>query len=383
MGWSKRRRLAREARELKRAADRANLKRALTLSPLVGAAVAGALWAQRSRTGAATPASGAVAARAASGDLALGHGRGRDARKPSQIPARGWGDILWRTWKEFNDDQVTRVAGAITFFGLLALFPGMAAFVALYGLFADVSTVREQLNVLAGFLPRDVLVFVAEQMLRIAGQKQSSLSFAFAGSLALSIWSANAGMKALIAGLNIVYDEREKRGMVKLTLTSLAFTVGGLIFLVVAFAGVVAAPIVLSVLGLGETALALLRWPALLLLMMFGLAVIYRYGPSRQRPRWRWVSWGGAAAAVLWIGGSLAFSVYLSNFAHYDRTYGSFGALVGVMMWLWLSATIILLGAELNSEIEHQTAVDSTTGPPQPLGRRGAAMADTVGQARR
>ncbi|HEX8232071.1 MAG TPA: YihY/virulence factor BrkB family protein [Caulobacteraceae bacterium] len=357
-----------------KAARHRHTRQALTFSPWVAMAAMMALWPR----GASPSATAAPEA----GPREAQTGRGRDAAKPSDIPPRGWVDVLWRTWKEFNNDQVTRVAGAITFFGLLALFPGMAAFVALYGLFADIEAVREQLNVLAGVLPRDILVFVAEQMLRIAGQKESSLSFAFVGSLLLSLWSANAGMKALIAGLNIVYGEREKRKIVKLTLTSLGFTLGALVFLVLAFAGVVAAPIVLSFLGLGGTPLSLLRWPALLLVMMFGLAFIYRYGPSRERPRWRWVSWGGVFAAVLWVAGSSAFSVYLSNFAHYDRTYGSFGALVGVMMWLWLSAIIILLGAELNSEIEHQTAVDSTTGPPEPLGARGAHMADTVGKAR-
>lgn len=313
---------------------------------------------------------------------AMEHGRGRHATKPSEIPKKGWRDVLWRTWKESNDDQITRVAGGVTFFGLLALFPGLGAFVALYGLFADVAEVRKHLAVLAGVLPHDILVFVGDQMVRIAGQKESGLSFAFAGALLLSLWSANAGMKALFQGLNIAYDEREKRGFIKVNLVTLGFTVGAILFMLMALAVVVAVPVVLSFLGLNDSALAILRWPALLAGMVAALAVVYRYGPSREHARWRWVTWGSVAASGLWIVGSLAFSLYLTNFAHYDRTYGSFGALIGVMMWLWMSSIIVLLGAELNSEIEHQTTVDSTTGAPKPLGARGAEMADTVGKAK-
>ncbi|MGZ8406889.1 MAG: YihY/virulence factor BrkB family protein, partial [Caulobacteraceae bacterium] len=180
--------------------------------------------------------------------------------------------------------------------------------------------------------------------------------------------------------LNIAYDEREKRGIIRLNLVTLAFTVGAVVFMMIALAVVVAVPIVLSFLGLNGSVMALLRWPALLAGMIAALAVVYRYGPSREHARWRWVTWGGVGASVLWIAGSLAFSLYLTSFAHYDRTYGSFGALIGVMMWLWMSSIIVLLGAELNSEIEHQTTVDSTTGAPQPMGARGAEMADTVGE---
>ncbi|MGZ8363199.1 MAG: YihY/virulence factor BrkB family protein [Caulobacteraceae bacterium] len=311
---------------------------------------------------------------------AFERGRGRHATRPSEITRKGWRDILWRTWKEANDDQITRVAGGVTFFGLLALFPALAAFVALYGLFADVAEVRKHLAVLAGVLPHDILVFVGDQLVRIAGQKESGLSFAFIGAVLLSLWSANAGMKALFQGLNIAYDEREKRGIIRLNLVTLAFTVGAVVFMMIALAVVVAVPIVLSFLGLNGSVMALLRWPALLAGMIAALAVVYRYGPSREHARWRWVTWGGVGASVLWIAGSLAFSLYLTSFAHYDRTYGSFGALIGVMMWLWMSSIIVLLGAELNSEIEHQTTVDSTTGAPQPMGARGAEMADTVGE---
>jgi len=307
-------------------------------------------------------------------------GHGRSARHPLEIPKAGWRDVIWRTWKEFNNDRITSVAGGVTFFSLLALFPAIAAFVSLYGLFSDVETAREQLDLLAGFLPRDALMFVGEQMLRIAATSNSDLGLAFAVSLALSLWSANAGVKALIAGLNIAYEEEERRGFIRLNLISLAFTFGAVVFLIVAISLVIALPVALSVIGYGgPDPMLWLRWPLMLAAIMLILAVLYRYGPDRRKARWRWVSWGSVAAAVLWVGASMVFSWYVANFAHYDRTYGSLGAVIGFMTWTWISTIVVLMGAELNAEIEHQTAVDSTVGPPKPIGTRGATMADTLG----
>lgn len=311
----------------------------------------------------------------------LERGRGRRARSPAQIPLRGWWDIAWRTWRETNDDRITRLAAGVTFFALLALFPGLAAFVSLYGLFADVHSAESQLAVLAGVIPANALTFIGHQMLALAKAKDAGLGVTFAVSLLLSLWSANAGMKAMFDALNIAYGERERRTFVRLTLVTLAFTLGILVFTLAATAGLVIAPVILDRLGLRDDLLEFIRWPILLAVMMFGLAVVYRYGPSREHARWRWVSWGGAVSAALWLGASLAFSAYMSHFAHYDRTYGALGAVVGAMTWLWLTAIIVLLGAELNAEIEHQTAIDSTTGEPEPMGERGAEMADTVGAA--
>ena len=313
--------------------------------------------------------------------LALQPGRGRAARSPGQIPPRGWRDILWRTLKEFNKDNILSVGGGVTFFALLALFPGLAAFVALYGLFADFNDAVEQIEALAAVVPHDAVVFIGAQMIRIAEARGSTLSVTFVFTLALSLWSANGGMKAFLNGLNIAYGETEKRGFLELTLHSLAFTVGGLLLLLLAVAMVVVLPVALPALDDAGPILSVLRWPVLVLLMMGVLAVVYRYGPSREHAQWRWVTWGSVASAVLWVASSLAFSWYMSNLAHYDRTYGSFGAAAGAMTWLWMSVVIMLFGAELNAEIEHQTAVDSTTGAPLPLGHRGAAMADTVGEA--
>jgi membrane protein len=308
-------------------------------------------------------------------------GRGRDAQRPGEIPAPGWKDILWRTWNEFHADRVPAVAGSVTFFALLALFPALAAFVSLYGIFADVETAREQLNLMAGLLPRDALNFVGDQMLRLAAGRGDRLGLAFIVSVGLSLWSANAGMKALFDGLNIAYEEKEKRGYIRLNAMALGFTLGAILFIILILAAVVALPVALSILGYaGRDPMWMLRWPLLLGVVVVGLAALYRFGPSRAHARWRWVSWGSVAAAFLWLAASMAFSWYVSNFGSYDKTYGSLGAVIGFLTWIWISVQVVLFGAELNAEIEHQTAVDSTTGPPEPMGRRHAKMADTLGK---
>jgi len=308
-------------------------------------------------------------------------GRGRDAEHPSQIPPLGWKDILVRTLREFIDDRGPAVAGGVAFFSLLAVFPAMVAFVSLYGLFADVELAREQLNLLVGVLPPESLAFVGEHMLRIAGTRESSLGLTFALSVVLSLWSSNIGMKHLFDGLNVAYEEKEKRGFIRLNLTALTFTVGGIAFLILVVAAVIALPIGLSLLGYeGRDPMWMLRWPLLLAIVVLALAVLYRFGPSRARARWRWVSWGSVAAAFLWLAASMGYSWYVANFGNFDRTYGSLGAVVGFMFWMWISIIVVILGAQLNAEIEHQTAVDSTTGQPKPMGFRHAKMADTLGK---
>ncbi len=309
-------------------------------------------------------------------------GRGRSAQSPLQIPVRGWKDILWRAWTDFNADNIPQVAGGVAFFGLLAIFPAMAAFVSLYGLFSDVDTARKQLSLLAGVIPGDALTLIGDQMVRIAATKHAGLGVAFVVGLLVSIWSANAGMKALFVGLNVAFEEKEKRNFLKLNLVALAFTLSAIVFLMLALGAVVVAPIVLAFVGYHGAGLALLRWPLLLVVTVGLLAMLYRYGPSRKPERWRWISWGSTLAAVLWLCVSLLFSLYVTNFGHYDKTYGSLGAVIGFMSWLWISAIAVLFGAEINSEIEHQTSVDTTTGTAKPMGQRGATMADTLGAAR-
>ncbi|WP_297516255.1 YihY/virulence factor BrkB family protein [uncultured Caulobacter sp.] len=296
-------------------------------------------------------------------------GRGRQARTPRQIPARGWSDILKRTVKEFRDDHVALVAAGMTFYALLAFFPGLTAFVALYGLFADVADARRQLEALAGVLPPDTVRFIGDEMIRVASARTSGLTWTFAVGLLVALWSANGAAKACFLGLNIAYEETEKRGFVRLTVTTLAFTLGVLAFVVLTLA------VNLS------PAWGWLRWPALAACVAGGVALLYRYGPSRDPAQWRWVSWGAGLTTGAWIMGSIGFSLYLSRFAHYDRAYGPLGAVIGFMMWTYVSSLILLAGAELNAELEHQTARDTTSGPALPLGARGASMADTVGAA--
>ena len=311
-------------------------------------------------------------------------GRGRKAEAPWQIPWTGWKDILWRTYQELSDDRLVAVAAGVVFYGLLAVFPAITALVSLYGLFADSNTINEHLSLAAGFLPQGGLDIVTDQVNRITSKGNATLGFGFLFGLALALWSANAGMKAIIDALNVVYDEKEKRGFVWLNLTSLALTLAAIISLLFAIAAVIVLPVLLNYVGLSyvsELLLRLLRWPALLVLIVTGLAVLYRFGPSRAEARWEWLSVGSVAAAVAWLVASALLSWYLANFADYNATYGSLGALIGFMMWLWISAIVILFGAELNSEIEHQTARDSTVGGDKPLGTRGAAMADTIGAA--
>jgi membrane protein len=223
-----------------------------------------------------------------------------------------------------------------------------------------------------------------EQVDRIVSKGGTKLGLASLFGLLFALWSANGGIKAIMDALNVIYDEHEKRGFFKLNLVSLMFTLGAILAILMAIGSIVVLPLLFGFVGLGglsEMLLRVLRWPALLVLIMFGLAVLYRFGPSREKPRWQWLSVGAVFAAVAWLVSSGLLSWYLENFANYDATYGSLGAAIGLMMWMWISAIVILFGAELNSEIEHQTARDSTTGGEKPLGARGAAMADTVGEA--
>jgi membrane protein len=266
----------------------------------------------------------------------------------------------------------------VVFFGLLALFPAITAFVSLYGLFADPSTVSRHLALAAGILPTSALDIMQEQIDRIVQTGETVLGFAFLFGLGLALWSANAGMKAIIDALNVIYGEKEKRSFIKLTLVALAFTAGALVVMLLAVGAVVVVPILFNTFGLGqvsEMAMTILRWPMLLAVVVGGLAILYRFGPSRTQPRWEWLGIGSVVASVIWLTSSVLLSWYLEKFAHYDATYGSLGAGIGMMMWMWISTIAILFGAELNAEIEHQTALDSTVGRPKPLGNRGAAMA--------
>jgi membrane protein len=312
-------------------------------------------------------------------------GRGRKAEAPTQIPWRGWKDILLRTYNRIFEDRLTALAAGVVFFSLLALFPGIAAGVSSYALFSDANTISGHLSLLSDVVPSTVLDIVRDEITRIAARSDGKLTFGFVFGLTIALWSANAGMKAIFDALNIMYDEQEKRGVIKLNLISLLFTVGAIGGALLAVAAIGVFPLILAAFGWSSfdaPLIGLLRWPALFVLMIGGLAVLYRYGPSRRLPQWRWITVGSVVAALIWQAASSLFSWYLANFANYDATYGALGAVMGLIMWMWISTMVVLVGAELNSEIEHQTARDSTVGPAKPLGVRGAVMADTVGEAK-
>ncbi len=293
-------------------------------------------------------------------------------------------DVGWRVYNRIQNDRLLAVAGGVVFYMLLALFPALAALVSLYGLFTDPAAIATQLSLLEDVIPPGAIDIIGEQVTQLAQTSSPALSIGFLFGLGLALWSANAGMKAIIDALNVVYDEREKRSFVKLTLVAFAFTIGALVFVIFALGAIVVLPLVLAWVGLETGAgqiISWARWPALLAIVLLWLAVLYRYGPSRTRAQWQWLSVGSIFAAVAWLLVSVLFSWYLSNFANYDATYGSLGAAIGMMMWLWLSVIVVLVGGELNAELEHQTARDTTVQPSRPLGERGAVVADTVGEA--
>ena len=307
--------------------------------------------------------------------------RGRHALHPLQIPWLGWKDILWRTGWEMQSDRLFSIAAGVAFYVLLAIFPAITALVSGYGLFFNASTITDNFSLLGDILPDNVLELLRDQAVRI-GAHGGALSIGVIAGLLAALWSTMSGVKVTIDALNVIYEQQESRSFIRLNLVALAFTLTGFAALLLVVGTVVVLPLILSSVGLGgatATLARIARWPALFVLLLIALAVLYRYGPDRKRARWQWVSIGSVFAAVAWIAASFLFSWFLAHFANYNATYGSLGAAVGLMMWLWISATVVLLGAELNAEIEHQTAQDSTVGEEKPLGARGAVMADTVG----
>ncbi len=307
-------------------------------------------------------------------------GRGRTATSPASIPRRGWWDVALRVKDEIGNDHVSVVAAGVAFYALLASFPAIAAIVAIAGIVIDPAQVEQQMQALIAMLPEDAAAILEEQARKVVSKGGTAMSLGAVAGLLLTLYSASAGMRNLMVGMNIAYDEAEDRGFIKKLLVSLVLTLGLIVGFILAIACIIALPIVISFMSLGETVEAMLnylRWPLLAMFMMMGLAIIYRFAPNRSDPKWRWVSVGAVVATVLWVVASIGFSIYVRNFASYNETYGSLGAVIILLMWLWISAFVILLGAELNAELEHQTEHDTTTGEAQPMGKRGAVKADT------
>ncbi|ROO27048.1 membrane protein [Salinisphaera orenii MK-B5] len=308
-------------------------------------------------------------------------GRGRRARNPAAIPLIGWRDVLLRVYHAFGDNNLSIIAAGVSFYGLLAIFPGIAAFVAIYGLFQDPGQVVAQMQAMQGIVPADVINTVTAQMTQIAGRPEASLGFAALFTLVLALWSARKGTTALMVALNVVYAERETRNFFVQIAVSLALTLAiilGLSAIALLAAGV---PLVLTALDFADWVVTIGRGLGLggaALLLMTGIAGLYRFAPSRRAPRWRWVLVGAATVTVFWILGSIAFSVYVAFSGSYSATYGSIGAVVVVLTWLYITVLIMLVGGELNAQLEYQTAADTTAGHTRPMGERGAFVADNV-----
>ncbi|MCQ8784189.1 YihY/virulence factor BrkB family protein [Mangrovibrevibacter kandeliae] len=310
-------------------------------------------------------------------------GRGRDAALPSQIPWKGWKDILYRIYLSFFEDRVMLIAAGATFYLLLALFPALAVFVSLYGFVSDPVTIRDHIAFIGQFLPPAGTELLQGQLETLTSQDPASLSLGFLTGLLFSLWSANNGIKTLFEAMNVAYGEQEERSFLKLNAVAFCFTLGAVLLgiFMIAIIGVV--PIVMNLLGLQSLTdwlIAAMRWPVAFALIVGAIAFVYRFGPSRNRARWSWVILGAIMTTLVWLVVSAGFTWYLGNFANYNATYGSLGAVVGFMMWVWISSLIFIIGAEVNAEMEHQTALDTTDAPEKPLGARGARVADTIGR---
>jgi membrane protein len=269
---------------------------------------------------------------------------------------RDWKEIAKRVFKALNDDRLLAVAAGVVFYGLLAFFPAITALVSIYGLLTDPTTIREHMSLVSGLLPEGGIDIVTEQVERILAKGGGQLSFAFVFGVSLAIWSTNAGMKAIMDALNVIYNVPEQRSFIRLNAVSLTLTVGGIFMLLLAIGTVVLFPLILKAIGLGDWSdsfATLVRWPILFAGVIFALAVLYRFGPSPHGARWRWITPGSLLATILWVIGSGALSYYLSNFGNYDATYGSLGAAIGLMMWMWMSSIVILLGAQLNDTLDN------------------------------
>jgi len=306
---------------------------------------------------------------------------GAGARKPTEIPKQGWKQVLRRTMQQMKEDNVPLLAAGVAFYMFLALFPALIAAITVYGLVADPQQVEQQIQSLTGALPAEAATLIGDQMRAVASTSSSSLGWGLILSLGGALFAASGGVQNLIKAVNIAYDEEETRGFLKLRGLALLLTLGGVLFVAVAVGLVAVLPVVFDAVGLGGLALVgaqIARWVGLLVFVMVALAIVYRLAPDRDDPTFTWVALGSVVATVLWLVGSLGFSLYVSNFGSYGKTYGALAGVVVLLLWLFLTSLMVLIGAEINSETEQQTAHDTTQGPDKPMGERRAVKADTL-----
>lgn len=304
---------------------------------------------------------------------------GADAEKPTEIPAKGWVQVLKRGWKEAKTDQVPLLAAGVAFFGFLSLFPAMIALVLVYGLVADPATVSRQVGQLTGSLPPGAGDLIKTQLTSLTSTPQKSLGFGLILSILLALWSASGGVGQLMTAVNSAYDEAQTRSFIKKRALALAMTLGAIVFMVIVIALVAVAPALLGQISSGAIRwlLEAARWVLLIVLVAVALAILYRVAPERDAPKMKWVSVGAGLATLVWVIASVGFTFYVSSFGSYAKTYGAVAGVVVLLLWLWITCYAILLGAEINAESEEQTAADTTKGPPEPMGQRDAVKADS------
>lgn len=308
--------------------------------------------------------------------------QGRSAYSPWSMPLAAWKQIAVRTWKEASTDNVGLIAAGTAFYGFLALIPLLGATVLTYGLVAAPETVLRNVQTLTTMMPKDVAGLIGEQLIAVVSASGGKKGLGLLVALAVALFGARNAAGAVITALNVAYEEDEKRGFIMVNLIALAMTATGVLIAVLAMVAigslsyfehlVPGAPPAVIVLGKA------VPYAVLALVAAAAAATLYRYGPSRERARWTWISPGSLLFALLWLGMTWGFGFYVSKFGNYGATYGSLSAIVVLLSWLYLSAYVLVFGAELNSELEHQTARDTTSGPDRPLGARGAWVADHV-----
>ena len=306
---------------------------------------------------------------------------GEEAEKPQQIPAKGWLQIAKRGWAEAKADQVPLMAAGMAYYAFLAIFPALIAMISIYGLVASPAQVTSQIESLSGQLPTEAQSLLSEQLTSITQNSGGALTFSLVISILAALWSASGGTGNLITAVNLAYDEVETRGLIKRKALALGLTLGAIVFVLITFALIAVVPAVLNLLPLGVVGTILaqvVRWVLLLGVVAGSLAVLYRVAPDRDAPKMRWVSLGSVVVTVIWAIVSLLFSLYVNNFGSYDKTYGAIAGVIVLMLWLYLTCFLVLLGAEINAEAEHQTAADTTRGEPAPMGDRDATVADEV-----
>ncbi|AJE49077.1 membrane protein [Celeribacter indicus] len=301
------------------------------------------------------------------------------ASRPLELGWSGWKAALLRVKDALRQDRVGLVAAGVAFFGLLALFPAITAVIALGGLLFEPSEITEPIRSISAAMPERAAQIILDQATAVAGTRDGGLGLAAILGLAIALYSASKGVANLIEGINVAYNQSETRGFIRLKALTLGLTLLLIVGVVVAIAAIVVLPGLLAILDLGpvtEMVITVVRWAFLLVLAVLSIAAMYRFGADREPAQWRWVLPGALLSCLLWIGSSLLFALYAENFGSYQESFGTLAGVIILMIWLWISAYVVLLGAELNGELEAQTYIDTTTGRPLPRGARGAVKAD-------